>query len=132
MEEKASNPMVESLCKLLATTDMYLHVSIVYWSVPDPDLNSDPDPPDPHVFGPPGSGSISQIVRSLSVSFFIEKEPHSSQEWNEREKVEVGERDTQLVHVNQASKHPCLRVPIKASQISLGQSLARTQPPPPP
>ncbi len=27
-------------------------------SVADPNL--DPDPPDPHVFGPPGSGSISQ------------------------------------------------------------------------
>jgi hypothetical protein len=23
---------------------------------------ADPDPPDPHVFGPPGSGSISQRV----------------------------------------------------------------------
>ncbi len=33
-------------------------------------------------------------VRSLSVSFFIEKEPHSSQEWNERGKAKVGGRDT--------------------------------------
>ncbi len=31
-------------------------------SVADPDLNPDPDPSDPYVFGPPvsGSGSISQ------------------------------------------------------------------------
>ncbi len=29
-------------------------------SVADPDPNLDPDPPEPHVFGPPGSGSISQ------------------------------------------------------------------------
>jgi hypothetical protein len=28
--------------------------------------NSDPDPPDPHVFGPPGSGSISQRYGSGS------------------------------------------------------------------
>ncbi len=42
-------------------------------------------------------------VRSLSVSFFIEKEPHSSQEWNEREKEEGGERDTQVVRVNEAT-----------------------------
>ncbi len=34
------------------------------------------------------------IVRSLSVSFFIEKEPHSSQEWNERGKAKGGGRDT--------------------------------------
>ncbi len=33
-------------------------------------------------------------VRSLSVSFFIEKEPHSSREWNEREKAKGGGRDT--------------------------------------
>jgi hypothetical protein len=32
--------------------------------VVDPDLN--PDPPDPHVFGPPGSGSISQRYGSGS------------------------------------------------------------------
>ncbi len=29
---------------------------------------ADPDPPDPHVFGPPGSGSISQ--RQVSGSFY--------------------------------------------------------------
>jgi hypothetical protein len=34
--------------------------NIVTISVPDPDPNPDPDPLDPHVFGPPGSGSISQ------------------------------------------------------------------------
>ncbi len=46
---------------------------------------------------------IRRSVRSLSVSFFIEKEPHSSQEWNEREKVKGGGRDTQLVRVNEAT-----------------------------
>jgi hypothetical protein len=30
-------------------------------SVGDPDQEPDPDPHDPHVFGPPGSGSISQM-----------------------------------------------------------------------
>jgi hypothetical protein len=41
-------------------------------SVPDPDSNSDPDPPDPHVFGPPGSGSrfTSQRYGSGSGSFY--------------------------------------------------------------
>jgi hypothetical protein len=31
---------------------------------------SDPDPPDPHVFGPPGSGSTSQRYGSGSGSFY--------------------------------------------------------------
>jgi hypothetical protein len=31
----------------------------------------DPDPQDPHVFGPPGSGSISQRYGSGSGSFFF-------------------------------------------------------------
>jgi hypothetical protein len=35
-------------------------------SVPDPDPNLDPDLPDPHVFEPPGSGSISQRYGSGS------------------------------------------------------------------
>jgi hypothetical protein len=35
-------------------------------SVPDPN----PDPPDPHVFGPPGSGSTSQRYGSGSGSFY--------------------------------------------------------------
>jgi hypothetical protein len=39
-------------------------------SVADPDRNSDPDPSDPYVFGPPGSGSISQRYGSGSVSFY--------------------------------------------------------------
>jgi hypothetical protein len=30
----------------------------------------DPDPPDPHVFGPPGSGSTSQSYGSGSGSFY--------------------------------------------------------------
>ncbi len=36
------------------------------FSVPDPN----PDPPDPHVFGPPGSGSTSQRYGSGSGSFY--------------------------------------------------------------
>jgi hypothetical protein len=39
---------------------------IVNTSVADPNL--DPDPPDPHVFGPPGSGSISHRYGSGSGS----------------------------------------------------------------
>ncbi len=35
-------------------------------SVADPDSNLDPDPPDPHVFGTPGSGSNSQTFGSGS------------------------------------------------------------------
>jgi hypothetical protein len=31
---------------------------------------ADPDPPDPHVFGPPGSGSTSQMYGSGSGSFY--------------------------------------------------------------
>ncbi len=37
-------------------------------SVADPDTNPDPDLPDPHVFGPPGSGSISPRYGSGSGS----------------------------------------------------------------
>ncbi len=39
-------------------------------SVPDPDPKTDPDPPDPHVFGPPGSESrfTSQMYVSESGS----------------------------------------------------------------
>ncbi len=39
-------------------------------SVADPDPNPDPDPPDQNVFGPPGSGSISQRYGSGSGSFY--------------------------------------------------------------
>jgi hypothetical protein len=39
-------------------------------SVADPDPNLDPNPPDPRVFGPPGSGSISQRHGSGSGSFY--------------------------------------------------------------
>ncbi len=35
----------------------------------DSDPNRDPDSPDPHVFGPPGSGSIIQRYGSGSGSF---------------------------------------------------------------
>ncbi len=39
-------------------------------SVTDPDLNPDPDPPDPHVFGPPGSGFTRQRYGSGSGSSY--------------------------------------------------------------
>ncbi len=42
------------------------HLVIV--SIGDPDPVPDPDPQDPHVFGPPGSGSISQWYGSGSGS----------------------------------------------------------------
>ncbi len=41
---------------------------IIYSSVADP--NPNPDPSDPYVFGPPGSGSSSQRHSSCSGSFF--------------------------------------------------------------
>jgi hypothetical protein len=41
--------------------NMYIIGGIVLTAVlADPDPNPDPDPSDPRVFGPPGSGSISQ------------------------------------------------------------------------
>ncbi len=47
---------------------------IFFWnlcsSVADPDLNPNPDPPDPHIFGPPGSGSGSTSQRYGSGSFY--------------------------------------------------------------
>jgi hypothetical protein len=36
----------------------------------DPDLNPNSDPPDPHVFGPPGSGSTTQRYGSGSGSLY--------------------------------------------------------------
>ncbi len=55
---------------LLEYNHAYLVVPPVQCSVADPDPNLDPDPPDPLVFGPPGSGSgsISQRYRSGSGS----------------------------------------------------------------
>ncbi len=41
-------------------------VALIKTSVPDPN----PDPPDPHVFGPPGSGSTSQRYGSGFGSFY--------------------------------------------------------------
>jgi hypothetical protein len=52
----------------LARRQFLRHVVNIRHSVADPDLNLDPDPPDPHVFGPPGSGSISQRYGSGSRS----------------------------------------------------------------
>jgi hypothetical protein len=42
----------------------------VVFSVPDPDPNPDLDLLNPHVFGPPGSGSTSQRYGSGSGSFY--------------------------------------------------------------
>jgi hypothetical protein len=36
-----------------------------------PDLNSDPDPPDPHVFGPPGSGSFNHQAKIVRKSLIL-------------------------------------------------------------
>jgi hypothetical protein len=47
--------------KILHPTPSYPHPIFLPTSVADPDLN-----PDPHVFGPPGSGSISQSYGSGS------------------------------------------------------------------
>jgi hypothetical protein len=56
----------------LLYTSIYLSYTVppVQCSVADPDPNLDPDPPDPLVFGPPGSGSgsISQRYGSGSGS----------------------------------------------------------------
>ncbi len=38
--------------------------------VADPDPNLDPDPPDPRLFGPPGSGSTSKRYGSGPGSFY--------------------------------------------------------------
>jgi hypothetical protein len=48
---------------VLMCCSLLLRSSTKFWgmiarTVPDPNL--DPDPPDSHVFGPPGSGSINQ------------------------------------------------------------------------
>ncbi len=45
---------------ITTTTLRYFQWACLQDSVADPDQNPDPDPPVPHVFGPPGSGSISQ------------------------------------------------------------------------
>jgi hypothetical protein len=42
----------------------------LFISVADLDPNPDPDSPDPHVFGPPGSGSTSQRYGSGSGFFY--------------------------------------------------------------
>jgi hypothetical protein len=67
-----------------------------------------------------GSGRKYRFVRSLSVSFFIEKEPHNQPRMKRKRKGERRRKrhSTSTVHVNQASKHPCLRALIKASQIA--------------
>jgi hypothetical protein len=45
------------------------YVASATTSVADPDQNPDPEGPDPNIFGPPGSGSISQRYGSGSGSF---------------------------------------------------------------
>jgi hypothetical protein len=44
---------------------------VLFICVPDPDPNLDPDLPDLHVSGPPGSGSISQTCFVTSFGRFI-------------------------------------------------------------
>jgi hypothetical protein len=44
----------------------YIEYSLWVTSLADPDPNLYPDPPDPHVFGPPRSGSIGQRYGSGS------------------------------------------------------------------
>jgi hypothetical protein len=51
-------------------------VGTVVISVPDP------DPPDPHVFGPPGSGSTSQRYGSGSGSFYHHAKKNSTAKKN--------------------------------------------------
>jgi|LakMenE01Jun11ns_1017448.scaffolds.fasta_scaffold8607414_1 hypothetical protein len=56
-----------SILKLVwQNSNKYTQVSSVADPDPNPDPNPDPDPLDPHVFGPPGSGSISQRYGSGS------------------------------------------------------------------
>jgi hypothetical protein len=57
----AGHHLPEAACRLHQAT-LFLPTS-----VPDTDP---PDPPDPNVFGPPGSGSISQTLRYGSGSFY--------------------------------------------------------------
>jgi hypothetical protein len=52
----------------MITTDPY-HITTPIRSVADPDPN--PDPPDPHVFGPPRSGSTSQRYGSGSFYYHV-------------------------------------------------------------
>jgi hypothetical protein len=52
------DPKEEMVCKGRLWMDLI--------SVADPNPIPDSDPPDPHVFGPPGSGSISQRYGSGS------------------------------------------------------------------
>jgi len=46
----------------------FVSVSVIY-SVADPN----PDPPDPHVFRPPGSFHHAKIVRKTLDSYYFEK-----------------------------------------------------------
>jgi hypothetical protein len=46
-----------------------MSLAILLHNVWDPDPEPDPDPKDPHVFWPPGSGSISQMYGFVSGSF---------------------------------------------------------------
>jgi hypothetical protein len=57
---------VQPLAEARKTKDLQVtETPILVTSVEDPN----PDPPDPHVFGPPGSGSTSQRYGSGSGSF---------------------------------------------------------------
>ena len=51
-------------------------------------------------------------------SHFLSKKSLIAAKNETKEKRRKEEEETQLVHVKQASKHPCLRVLIKASEIA--------------
>jgi hypothetical protein len=59
-------PCFALICHLLIPVDLQLMpIELEEWL-----FISVPDPPDPHVFGPPGSGSTSQRYGSGSGSFY--------------------------------------------------------------
>jgi hypothetical protein len=53
---------------LLMTFCRYIYISLQWYKISVFTSVGDPDPQDPHVFGPPGSGSISQRYRYRSGS----------------------------------------------------------------
>jgi hypothetical protein len=50
-----------SIFRILSIFDRNLDLVCKYSSIKSSVADPNPDPPDPHVFGPPGSGSTSQI-----------------------------------------------------------------------
>jgi hypothetical protein len=67
------NPETGAATKLGSEKFHRIYDRIDYYVVPyavSSVLDPDPNPPDPNVFGPPGSGSISQRCGSGSGSFY--------------------------------------------------------------